>query len=294
MSFLNKLKKVFYDDVVDEDEEFEKVKKGPVKKDKTDEFKLSEDKKSNDNLNTYTERELFKTEPTFKFPLIDEEDEEKEEINQSRRETTKKHEDTFNKRSVSKINYGNMSFKKDEKKTERTFRPSPIISPVYGILDKNYNKEDIVTKSERSNIPIKEFNYDYVRRKAYGTLEDDLQNTLTNIADNIENNNEKIEKMIIDEKGCDDNKSIEELLVEIEESASVSIGELEEKIKDKNELEEEKIEKKEEKIIEEAKHAKDNEEEIEELEDKSVEEDKTLEHDLFNLIDLMYEDKEGE
>ena len=36
-----------------------------------------------------------------------------------------------------------------EKKEEKSyFKPSPIISPIYGILDKNYSKEDIVPKRE--------------------------------------------------------------------------------------------------------------------------------------------------
>ena len=32
------------------------------------------------------------------------------------------------------------------KSEEKKFKPTPIISPVYGILDKNYHKEDIVNK----------------------------------------------------------------------------------------------------------------------------------------------------
>ena len=58
-----------------------------------------------------------------------------------------------------------------EKKEDRTyFRPSPIISPIYGIMDKNYKKDDIkprkevkVTSYEREKI-----NVDDVRRKAFG------------------------------------------------------------------------------------------------------------------------------
>lgn len=69
-----------------------------------------------------------------------------------------------------------------EKKEERVFRPTPIISPVYGILDKNYHKEDIVSKKDTnfssvggtSNVST----IDEVRQKAYGTLEDELENTL--------------------------------------------------------------------------------------------------------------------
>lgn len=60
-----------------------------------------------------------------------------------------------------------------DKKEEKTyFKPSPIISPIYGILDKNYKKEDVVQKKEirlttnytRSNVSV-----DDIRNKAYGT-----------------------------------------------------------------------------------------------------------------------------
>ena len=59
-----------------------------------------------------------------------------------------------------------------ERKEERTyFKPSPIISPIYGILDKNYRKEDVVAKKEnhsstsfsRSSVSV-----DDIRNKAYG------------------------------------------------------------------------------------------------------------------------------
>ncbi len=61
-----------------------------------------------------------------------------------------------------------------DRKDERTgFKPSPIISPIYGILDKNYKKEDVVQKKEvrlsggynRGNL-----NVDAVRNKAYGDV----------------------------------------------------------------------------------------------------------------------------
>ena len=35
------------------------------------------------------------------------------------------------------------------KEEKRVFKPTPIISPVYGVLDKNYNKEDIKPKKEK-------------------------------------------------------------------------------------------------------------------------------------------------
>lgn len=76
--------------------------------------------------------------------------------------------------------------------TKKTFTPSPIISPVYGILDKNYTKDDIVDKKggmkrEKVVKPVVkkeevvtieqaeavanlEVDIDSVRKKAYGGL----------------------------------------------------------------------------------------------------------------------------
>ena len=59
-----------------------------------------------------------------------------------------------------------------ERKEEKAyFRPSPIISPIYGILDKNYKKEDVREKKDvrittsytRTNVSV-----DDIRNKAYG------------------------------------------------------------------------------------------------------------------------------
>ncbi len=64
--------------------------------------------------------------------------------------------------------------KKEEKKN---FKPSPIISPIYGVLDKNYKKEEIVTKKEvrlTSSYARENLSVDDVRNKAYGTLSDDI------------------------------------------------------------------------------------------------------------------------
>ncbi len=71
--------------------------------------------------------------------------------------------------------------KADTKEVKKTFKPTPIISPVYGILDKNYYKEDIVvTPISRSNYydSNRPITIDDVRKKAYGTLEDDLEKDL--------------------------------------------------------------------------------------------------------------------
>ncbi len=62
--------------------------------------------------------------------------------------------------------YGGES--RDEK---GNFRPSPILSPIYGILDKNYRKEDVVSKREvrlSSSYTKTNMNVDDIRDKAYG------------------------------------------------------------------------------------------------------------------------------
>lgn len=77
--------------------------------------------------------------------------------------------------------------KQIEEQKPKTFKPSPIISPVYGILDKNYKVDDIETKKV---IPTtvyyehKELTIDDIRKKAYGTLEDDIETTLFGVEEN--------------------------------------------------------------------------------------------------------------
>ena len=97
--------------------------------------------------------------------------------------------------------------KKSSYEEERKFVPSQRISPVYGILGKNYKKEDIKIKDERSyEIPRRKgLNYEDVRKKAYGTLVDDLEQNLyeenlkikntINDLDNLINNMNK-EKLV--------------------------------------------------------------------------------------------------
>jgi len=59
---------------------------------------------------------------------------------------------------------------------KKTFKPTPIISPVYGVLDKNYTKEDITTKKHDEVKKVDEV--DLIRNKAYGTLEDEIVDSL--------------------------------------------------------------------------------------------------------------------
>ena len=284
-------------DVPEEPKSVEKPKIEEVKVEK----KVEPIKRETPVINTtptYSEREIFtrETTNTFKFPMLDEEEvkpvrtrvnalesarmeKKKEETEKAR---TDKYKDLFKENTTT------------SSKPDRIFKPSPVISPVYGVLDKNYTREEIIERQEnitRTTNP-KDMNYDAVRRKAYGTLEDELESTLSKLSE--PEIHEKVEKPVTKEE----EKSIEDLLNEIEGNRNMSIGDIEEKIKDKMEEEEDSISDDE--FLKEfmARTSKKEEETIKEekatTKEEDVDADKTLEHDLFNLIDSMYEDKEGE
>ena len=79
----------------------------------------------------------------------------------------------------------------DKKEEKKSFKPSPIISPVYGILDKNYKKDDITTKETPvSTYKSDKVTVDDIRNKAYGVLEDDLESNLLGSPIIVENNEE--------------------------------------------------------------------------------------------------------
>ncbi len=257
----------------------------------------------------YTERELFKPETTFKFPVIDEDEDETPIMTRTRSnaldlERKPKREYVEPKPEIKFPERSSSSKESSNNSSTRTFRPSPVISPVYGVLDKNYKKEEII---ERQHHTIRhnpsDMNYDSVRRKAYGTLEDELENTLSKINSS---RTQEVMKTIEEVESLDteaNSKSIEDLLSEIEGNKNVSIGEIEERIKDRLEEEEEpddyirnneEFVRKEVKIPEETPEEPVQEVKKEEVKEEEPEFDKTLEHDLFNLIDSMYEEREGE
>ena len=69
-----------------------------------------------------------------------------------------------------------------KKETKKVFTPTPIISPVYGVLDKNYKKEEISSRKKTPSTIYSQFDkidVDDIRRKAYGTLEEELESNLS-------------------------------------------------------------------------------------------------------------------
>lgn len=121
--------------------------------------------------------------------------------------------------------------KVEEKKEEKkVFKPTPIISPVYGVLDKNYHKEDIVSRTSYSSTSNTnnevEPSIDSIRNKAYGTLEDELENTLfgnnsilfKQIEENVskEIDIEKLDDDVLENLTDDIGKELDELLTKKE------------------------------------------------------------------------------
>ena len=73
------------------------------------------------------------------------------------------------------------SRKIEDKNIKPKFKASPVISPVYGVLDKNYTKEEVKERTD-DNItmkrPSKKVDFETVRKKAFGNLADDIKDNL--------------------------------------------------------------------------------------------------------------------
>ena len=104
----------------------------------------------------------------YKFPFFDDNDFDSIDVKPETKEEKKKQ--SHHRKEV-------YNPPKEEK---RSFRPSPIISPVYGILDKGYQRDEFQNKNDgrSSYYSSKEANVDAIRNKAYGGLEADIETTL--------------------------------------------------------------------------------------------------------------------
>ena len=166
-----------------------------------------------------------------------------------------------------------------EKEEQRTFKPSPIISPIYGILNKNYTKEEIMTKKEVRLSQISSSNVkadlDIVREKAYCELAGDISASIEE--DTKPKNEPKEEKT---EK--------KDLVYDLNEEESptvkeVTVGDAEEYFQDLG-LEynvDYKVEK----------NVKEEKEEPKKVVNDDTEESED-DKNLFDLIDSMYEDED--
>ena len=170
MGLIDKFKNLFTEEV--EVEQPEPQKNEGVQKEVI-QVEIPSPKKS--RLEKYEQPEEKKEEPVieqpkneYKFPFFDDNDFDVVDVKPEPREPKRTRQQT-------KTEVYNPP--KEEKKV---FRPSPIISPVYGILDKEYQKDEYTSKPEgrSSYYSSKEANVDAIRNKAYGGLEADIETTL--------------------------------------------------------------------------------------------------------------------
>ena len=212
---------------------------------------------------------MFRSNNSFQFPEFDE-----EEFSSIARPRPKANVLEYErKKTVEKrTDYGRYERVETREYTEKKkFKPSPIISPVYGILNQDYKAEDIVDKKDvASNIDI-----EAVRKKAFETPVEVKEEIKDTIDEPVVTFFEEKDTYTLKEIPSRENyKSIDDLL----EDASDEIS-LEDTLE-----------------IPKTNNLDAIEEELEKLdaEEKSTHKDleDTLDNDLFELIDSMYEERE--
>ena len=197
MKLIEKLKNVFFEEVTDDEDEEELpqtfAKKIEVPKRKPEIVKeekpFVEEEVKNEEVSVFPKEE---EKPETTFPMMFDDDdflEDTKELNpidtRSYKRENEEKELYHGKKEVSyveSVRKPTYSYTKSyyEEKETKGFKPSPIISPIYGILDKNYRKEEVVTKKEtRITQGRTNFDLDSVRNKAFGTDDTMVQDKKT-------------------------------------------------------------------------------------------------------------------
>jgi len=317
MGVFDKIKNIFFEEEYVEVEEEVKKPKKEIKKEKitvAKKIELPEIKKEKikeepkeeieEELEEDVEEEQEevvepKQENKFKFPMTFEEDdfvaepvvEEEPPRPIYREETTRSLYKEENVRPLyreepKKEEYSKYTFEnervplyegREEKKDKPIFRPTPIISPIYGILDKNYKKEEIVTKKPivLSTSSSRRMDLDQVREKAYGDLASDITASMEE------------EKVEVKEEETTNENTFYDLNIDSPAVERVTVGDAEEYF---NDLGLEYNVDYKDNSIERATGRRSTRSAKHELED----DDTSLENNLFDLIESMYEDKEEE
>lgn len=214
MGLMDKFKNLFTDEEIIEEEEIEPVEIKEVKKEEVNKLptfmreKIEKEEKEQEEftpdfelkkeikLETQQEKETLKVpkdedKSTFKFPIEFNENDfietrSRQSIHNTKEKTTAMTANTLSiKEKVVKKEPKVSELYKDKKKDQvvekKKFKATPIISPIYGVLDSNYTPEDMRT-NEKENLeeqrPSKNVDFDSVRKKAYGNLNDEIKEKL--------------------------------------------------------------------------------------------------------------------
>lgn len=280
-SKLNKMKNFLFDE---EEEGISKQAriKGKLKEKKEEKDIIKKEKEDFDDLyfedisepnidNSEIQSRVVKNENEFKFP----------EFNDDDFMTTRRVEEPIilkeEKREEKVALYQGSKRKEETKK----FKPSPIISPIYGLLDSEGN---LIKESSSDKITLsksrEEMSLDDIRKKAYGKLDLELENTLNKL------NGKTIEEA---EKDMEKEEKKVELSRTKQKEKLKSIDPIVEKRKSDDDMILPNINFKE--IDVDAERNKKNKVSPKDIDD---EDDDTKEQDLFHLIDTMYSEKGGE
>ena len=254
-----------------EEEVFERVERkkisDEIKKDDEKEFSFPMSFEEDDfKIDNYPEENIV--EDNKKNNFYEELDKPKNVYNE--KTYNNKHEEEKRDYTASGLYEGGIS-----KKEQKVFRPTPIISPIYGILDKNYKKDEIVQKKEirLTSATSKKVDLDTVREKAYGDLANDITSSMM---DEAPKKKEQKQKEGPENDALYDLNDMEHPVV-----SNVTVGDAEEYYNDLGlEYNVDYKENKSEKPVGRRSEKKQKEE--------------ASEDSLFDLIDSMYKDSEEE
>lgn len=281
-SKFSKMKSFLFDEE-DDDKEVKKAKKSPFKSDKklvnnieedfsrtTEIEELSfDDVGSSFEESTDIRSRVEKVEPEFKFPEFDDDD---FMVERPRKEEIK----PIVKEEPKVLLYQGSKRKEEIKK----FKPTPMISPVFGLLDKDGNT--VPKETKKSEYSIKdEVSFDDVRKKAYGSFDEELENTMKRLS---KKTIEEAEKDMEEEEKFEKERKKEVLVHEVEKKAVID---------EDDDMVLPNINFKEIDVDMERKKAELKKEEKDilrtEVHNKEDDDEDTKEQDLFNLLDSIYQ-----
>lgn len=277
MKLIDKIKKAIIDDEDDELESEQLVKKIDIEKTTN---MIKDDVKEEKTVTTFEE---FVPKVDIKKPIIFDEDDFKVE--------EPVYKESIKVKEEPKSLYGGYGLR--DEKTKEKFKPSPVISPVYGLL----HKEDL----ERQELPSKsldslfkeekqEVNFDAIRQKAYGVKEeaktDELasEDTSTDLFFEMKDDVVGVDKVTIGDA--------EEYYQDLGLEYNIDYKDAD-KEKEKQKMTRSKKNKElTEMVDEEIKEDKLIEEETKSKKTKNKTDDEAEEKNLYDLIDMMYDSKE--
>ncbi len=195
MKFIDKLKDLFTDEEevvetkeieLEKEEKEEEEHKLPTfmrnkieQEEKREEIRRQREEQPKEDI--ISDREIVKTRSSnFSFPMdIDDDPIPRTFVNTSSNNYNTAY--SGNKNVLDKEKKVSELYAKKEEPKPRKFKPTPVISPVYGVLDKNYTKDEVKVQDEDSyeiKRPSRKVDFETVRNKAFGSLTDDIRNNL--------------------------------------------------------------------------------------------------------------------